>query len=110
MSSNVIEGFVLTMASKMYIIETTGVKRTNTLAKQFVDAVCDDLKLSEETRERYKTDTEGLKVIKNRMDRAFIEKVDTGKIVYYRITGKNFMQSVPEAESDCLVFVGRSKL
>ena len=105
-----IEGFVLTMANKMYIIETTGVKRTDALAKQFVDAICDRLCLPDDTRHKFKTVPECLKTIKSGIERATIEKIDTGKVVYYKITGKNFTQCVPELESDCLVFVGRSRL
>lgn len=110
MSSNVIEGFVLTMGNKMYIKETTRVNKSNVLAKEFVDAVCDTLCLPDDTRTKFKTVPECLATIKSRMDRAVVEKVDTGKVVYYKITGKNFTECIPLAESECLVFVGRDRL
>lgn len=96
-------GFVLTTGNKHLFYVSDGKNITSSIVEKFVDKIGELRNLTSEYIARCKADSYTMKDLKRRIDRATLEKVDTGKIEYYKMSGKYFIHCIPLDEAECLI-------
>lgn len=89
------KGFLFTAGNKQIFIKSNLTRKTDTIAKQIIDTIGTLRNIPQETIERAKQDKATLEDFKKRTSQATLEMKDTGKIVYYTITGKYFTENFP---------------
>lgn len=92
------KGFLFTAGNKQIFIKSELTRKTDTIARQIIDTIGELRNVPQETLERAKQDKATLEDFKRRTDKATLEFKDTGKIVYYTITGKYFTENFPEKD------------
>ena len=100
------KGFYFTQGNRGIFYRTDAQRKTDNIARAFIDAIGQiNDRIAPETIERAKNDRGTLDDIKRRTDAATLEKIDTGKIIFFKIYGKNFSCAFPVEDFEREVFV-----
>lgn len=99
------DGFLFEFRNKAIFLESDQRNVTDRIARKMINAVCDLKQVGDKIRQAALYDKATLSDFKRRIDRAYLEKKDTGKIIMYTISGNGFTMSFPEEdfESDVIV-------
>lgn len=97
------EGFTLNIGKKELFYKSNGRNITNTVLEKFIDKIGETKHLSSDLVEKCKSDQATLKDLRRRVCRAKLELKNSGKVEYYKLSGKGFEMSIPIDEAECLV-------
>lgn len=99
-------GFLFEFKDKAFFYETSAKNLTVSIIRKFIEAICDYRNISDDVRERSLNDETTIQDFRRRIDKATLMKIDTGKIIYYRIKGNNFSINFPreDFENDVILF------
>lgn len=101
-------GFVFNFGNKELFYISDSKVITDKVVRAVINKVCDIRGIDSDSKIRQSAlyDKRALADFRKRIQHAQLVKHDTGKIIYYTISGKNFSWSFPEAdfEHDVLVF------
>ena len=92
------QGFFFEFKNRAIFLVSDSANITDKIARKFINVVCDLRQVSDSIRNAALYDGATLKDFKKRIDRATLERINTGKIVYYTIKGKGFTLCFPEDE------------
>ena len=92
------DGFYYVGGRKGYFYESNARNINDSIARVFINAVCDYKGADDSVRQQALADSNVLKTFKRKITRASLEKKDTGKIVYYTISGAGFTENFPEED------------
>lgn len=92
------QGFFFEFKNRAIFLESDSANITDKIARKFINAVCDLRQVGDGIRNSAIYNEATLKDFKKRIDRATLERIDTGRLVYYVIKGKGFTLSFPEDE------------
>lgn len=99
-------GFVYNAGNKEYFYINDAQMITDKVVRAFINKLCDVRGVGDSIRKSALYDKATLAEFRKRIQPAVLERHDTGKIIYYTISGKNFSWSFPESdfENDVVVF------
>ena len=91
-------GFMLNVGRKDYFYISDAKIITDKIVRAFINKICDMKGVGDAIRQSALYDKSTLADFRKRIQPAVLERHDTGKIIYYTISGKNFSWNFPEAD------------
>lgn len=98
-----LNGFLLTLGDRELFLISNGKNVTKGIIDKFIEEIGRVNNKSPEIITQSKENENVIKRTRFLISRATLEKIDTGKVIYYSIKGKDFLINIPESESDCLI-------
>lgn len=91
-------GFLFELRNRAFFLRSDSTNVTDKIARKFINAVCDYRGVGDSIRQSALYSKDTLNDFKKRIDKATLQMHDTGKIVYYTISGKGFTLNFPEED------------
>ena len=101
-------GFLFEQGTKAFFLESDVSYLTDKIVRKFINAICDLNGVGDAIRNSALYNEATLKDFKKRISKAVLTKKDTGKIVYYTISGNGFSLNFPEEDFNRDVIILRS--
>lgn len=92
------DGFLMEIGSKAIFLESDASYVTDKLIRKFINKVCDINRVGDSIRQSALYDKSALNDFRRRISKAHLEKKDSGKIVYYTISGNGFTLNFPKED------------
>lgn len=91
-------GFFYEYGNVVIFYKTDATYCTDKIVRKFINTFCDLRGIGDAIRQKALYDKPTLDDFRRRIDKAYLEEKDTGKIIYYTISGKGFTLNFPEED------------